>query len=240
MLRSHPDLQFLKWWMLAAISAAAVVALLYEVVQGMGLRAALLLLAGVPVGLLQSLVLEPYFHVSVRVTWTAGTALGWAAGIMWLLFLGTLTLASSGINAVSDERIGQCLLQTSLVAGGLAGYVQALYSARRVFGPPLWGIVNAVAWSVGGVIGGLAAQALNVTKGEPWFEVLVTTPGLFLAMLVYGAITGLAALLVLRYRRRADLAPYRSTPQIDGARTKAHNRLRPGSGLTSKGELPCH
>jgi hypothetical protein len=204
LLSREPDSQFLKGWMLAALVSALVVALSHEFVQDGNVRGWLFLLVGVLVGLLQSIALQPWFKDRMRLSWTGCTVIGWA-GAMLMLFLGSfLTLAGSGINNVSDEKIGQCLFETWAIAGALAGLPQGAAFPKLIFGPFLWSGVNALAWGLGGLLGGIVSVAVTET-GEAWYASLVSTPGIFVAMLIYGAITGMAAFLVLRSRWRAGI-----------------------------------
>jgi hypothetical protein len=204
MLRTQPDLRFLGLWMLATLAAAAFAASMLEILQGWEWRLIVVLLLGLPVGFLQSMVLRPYFRADIRVTWIAGTALGWAAAMFLLLISTILVMGGSGINAVSESSIRQCLLQTWLVAGGFAGLVQALYWGSRAFSPVLWGGVNALAWGAGGLVGANTSQALGAPVGETWFESLGTTTMLPVAIGVYGVVTGIAVLLVLRDHWRSE------------------------------------
>jgi hypothetical protein len=204
LLSRETDSQFLMQWLLAALASAFVVASMHEFVQDVNARLWLFLAAGIPIGFLQSLALQPWFKDRMRLSWTGCTLIGWA-GAMLMLFIGSfVTLAGSGINNVSDERIGQCLFETWAIAGGLAGLAQGAAFPKLIFGPFLWSGVNALAWSAGGLVGGIVSVALNNTE-EPWYASLITTPGIFVAVLVYGAVTGIGALLVLRTRWRAGI-----------------------------------
>jgi hypothetical protein len=191
-------LEFFKWWMLAAFAAAALAGIMFEIVQDWRLRLLLVLLLGLPIGTLQSMVLQPYFSADIRLTWSAGTTLGWAAA-MFLLLIGTiLVIGGSGLNTMSESSIGLCLLQTWSVAGAFGGYVQALFARLRVFDPGVWGAANVLAWGAAGLIGANTSQALAGPASVTWFDSLGTTTMLPVAIIVYGAITGIAALLVLR------------------------------------------
>ena len=192
------------WWTLAALAAAAIAAILREIFQAWDLRLALLLLVGFPVGILQSMVLRPYFRVDIRLRWTAGTALCVAVA-MFALFFGTfIVMGGSGLNTMSESSIGQCLLQTWSVAGAFGGYVQALFAAPRVFNPVVWGAINVLAWGAGGTIGANTAGAVGGSASDTWFDSLETTTMLPVAIVVYGAVTGIAALLVLRGHWRSE------------------------------------
>jgi|GEM_PF-4524138 len=157
-------------------------------------------------GTLQGLALRRYFFVRYWWKWMLSSSTAWLIAWIILMIVGGIALVGSGLNPETDVR--GCLVTICGVAGAFFGLVQALYSPAR-FDPGSWMSANAFAWTVGAFVGGAVGFAVHRVMFLPGrFTESVSSPqytagvavGVFVAMLVIGALTGLAAVWHLRMR----------------------------------------
>ncbi len=212
-LRRQPDLSLLMWWMLAATVAASIDGSLIYFWGKLGPGIYLfVVLGGLYLGLLQALVLQRYLSKKILPEWTVGTAIGWFSAMIIVFLCSFFVLAGSGLNDTPDAAIRQCIIMFCGVAGAVFGIIQGASTPLSRTWLAYWTILNLFAWAAGGLLGGIvgfyASGFLNKSSYVDLFSpdgLLSVAIGLFIAMLVYGVITGVGVVWLLGNYAEASL-----------------------------------
>lgn len=159
------------------------------------------LFGGLWLGILQGLVLRHYFILKGWWKWIISSSIGWF-GAMLILVIGIIPLLGTGVNNVDPNgaSIRGCEIGFCGLAGAAFGAVQAVFSQIR-FDAAFWMATNAFTWAVGGLVAGIVGLAMYgpipvivryLDSSSPE-GVLSAALGVLTAMLVIGAVTGVAA-----------------------------------------------
>ena len=160
-------------------------------------------LCGFMLGAIQALILQKHTSSRMWLQWTVATGVGWFVASQIALFADTFVSAGTGLNPEADVR--GCSIEIYAVAGILFGTIQGL--GQSVVEGGLWAALNGFAWGASALGGGIAGfviyDKINTTYSGGLFtpDGLVSIAfGIVVGLAIYGAITGLGMIGLLRYK----------------------------------------
>lgn len=117
-----------------------------------------------------------------------------------LAFGSFFMLLGSGLADADTRGIGIVICG---VAGALFGVMQRVILSLRLLDIVHWMALNSIAWAMGGLAGGFVGFAVYASNGSPSDlssseGSMSLAVGAFVALIVYGIVTGVGAALLLR------------------------------------------
>lgn len=161
---------------------------------------------GIVLGSLQGIVLRRYVVKMIAIPWVCTTAIAWFGAVSIVYVSDFMTEMGSGLNP--DANISSCGINACIAAGIIFSSIQRIQV--HVFEPAIWIIANSFAWGSGALIGG----AVGILVSDPHqtiYPFLITSydptgmaVGVFTGTTIYGILSGLVALGLLRSRRHFE------------------------------------
>jgi hypothetical protein len=196
-----PGFWFCLQWVLSC-SGLGVGVFLAVSVNG-DLAVGLAAFGGVIIGLVQAFALRTYISKQFAVQWVFSTGVGWFAAMAFLFFGNFIAGVGSGLNNFDPRSLE---IEVCVVAGAIFGSLQRLFVP--VFSAPVWIAINAFTWGISIIFGGAIALVLDNRANEyAIFSPLSTGAGAIAAISLFGVVTGLAALKILRSKNENARAP---------------------------------